>query len=617
MGTLKELHLAVNINDLDIIANIKEDIKLKRLDSLCKAADRIYESSLAHINDEEMRYIFLTRYIKLVNRIGDLQKDRAFTRSRFGKKLQNAEIDREKLRTSLERRYSFLNLSVAKKSIDEVKTKAKLAVKIEDILFKGTFVTAQELFVGFHKNPEDIIVWDTRRQEEYEDSHLKEIKNVNIPETCIVPGYSANVLGKCLPEKSKVEWEQRNKYKYLILMDWKTTEESFGSSILHVLYSIVTKWDVNTNYIQKPYVLNGGYLSWIDLYPTFSTNSQIQYDQDYGDLDELLNLDSIEYPNDFGGGKVEKVPENPAGLGSYGIEANYDYDKSLDDFKESDKGVSYENNIDSTNENKTNDFENKSLCESTPEDSSKIIVREESSNDLEKETSVEKPENTETRPKDLKDFKALGGDQSFNTPTGDIQRIPTINRNLKPILKPKIDRNTKPKFTVKEVLTDKNGKLMYGLTGLDNIRNTCYQNALVQCLRHIPSVIIFVCKGFYQQFLGNKKTSILQELSELIFSLWCNLEKSVYPGKFYDKVREIDPLYAAGTHEDILQFFFAIFEALHEDCSIQIKDDNAAPATRAWNKQLNWTKSFFSDQFYHQLKVCFTKNLFNLFNFFF
>lgn len=46
-------------------------------------------------------------------------------------------------------------------------------------------------------------------------------------------------------------------------------------------------------------MLDGGYLAWIEKYPTLSTNSCVMYDREYSDLDELLDLDNIQYPTDL------------------------------------------------------------------------------------------------------------------------------------------------------------------------------------------------------------------------------------------------------------------------------------------------------------------------------
>lgn len=46
-------------------------------------------------------------------------------------------------------------------------------------------------------------------------------------------------------------------------------------------------------------ILDGGYLSWIEKYPTLSTNSHVIYNKKYSDLDELLDLDNIQYPTDI------------------------------------------------------------------------------------------------------------------------------------------------------------------------------------------------------------------------------------------------------------------------------------------------------------------------------
>lgn len=59
-------------------------------------------------------------------------------------------------------------------------------------------------------------------------------------------------------------------------------------------------------------ILDGGYLAWLDKYPTFSTNSSVYTSNYYEDFDDLLSLDDIEYPGM--GDEKSKLAEEPEEL---------------------------------------------------------------------------------------------------------------------------------------------------------------------------------------------------------------------------------------------------------------------------------------------------------------
>lgn len=52
---------------------------------------------------------------------------------------------------------------------------------------------------------------------------------------------SAHRLGLALPETSKTQWDKRDTYDALILLDWDTTPETFSTSKLSKLRTILTE----------------------------------------------------------------------------------------------------------------------------------------------------------------------------------------------------------------------------------------------------------------------------------------------------------------------------------------------------------------------------------------
>lgn len=149
-----------------------------------------------------------------------------------------------------------------------------------------------------------------------------------------------------------------------------------------------------------------------------------------------------------------------------------------------------------------------------------------------------------------------------------------------------------------------------GLTGLENIRNTCYMNSLIQCMRHLPPVYTFYCNGSYRLHVKEKDLSITVEFAELVRCLWMNSHTVIRPAKFYNRLRTLEPMYGEGQHECVHMFFLFLLDSLHEDAQTDMNEaNNNISRTRvAWLIKFKGKFSFYLKNFYHQIQetqLCF------------
>lgn len=70
------------------------------------------------------------------------------------------------------------------------------------------------------------------------------------------------------------------------------------------------QWDLGRTHKNAPVLLDGGFFEWWQNYPMYCTNKNVLYSKQNTDLDELLNLDKIEYPN-FGEAKSNDMFRAP------------------------------------------------------------------------------------------------------------------------------------------------------------------------------------------------------------------------------------------------------------------------------------------------------------------
>ena len=126
-----------------------------------------------------------------------------------------------------------------------------------------------------------------------------------------------------------------------------------------------------------------------------------------------------------------------------------------------------------------------------------------------------------------------------------------------------------------------------GITGMHNLGNTCYLNAIIQCLAHIDLVSEYFALGSYKHdLLGHESSSTIRRkyksvktrdldefrltltLAELIKSLWqSNLYDLDLCHDFHKVVASKSDQYAGVHQHDAQEFFMWLIDKVHEDCT--------------------------------------------------
>ncbi|CAL1681665.1 unnamed protein product [Lasius platythorax] len=303
--------------------------------------------------DDETAYIFLRRWL---NSVEWIKKSREY---KAGKSIYstNMTVDqinevkniiadlRQKLEIRYERSSKKHNDIVEKMEVETDRVEvteiyapnSDIGLKLpetptDDPLYgdSDAFISCNQLYNLLQKCNRYLII-DTRQKINYDKSRILSDNCINIPQCEIKPGMLGYHFLKCFQEdKHAHELYTHRSAIYvdiIILLDWDTTQESLTSTTsLHVLKDTLKNWDPGTKY-EKIKILNGGYQEWLQRYPAFATNPNINNQITESKNIENEILETIEYPEWVNENEVEITKSK-----LYNIKAsNIDVDEEMDE----------------------------------------------------------------------------------------------------------------------------------------------------------------------------------------------------------------------------------------------------------------------------------------------
>lgn len=185
---------------------------------------------------------------------------------------------------------------------------------------------------------------------------------------------------------------------------------------------------------------------------------------------------------------------------------------------------------------------------------------------------------------------------------------------------------------------DFSGPTEKGATGLNNLGNTCFMNAALQCVSNTrPLTQYFIGeKHLYELNRSNPlgmKGHIAKRYGDLVHDLWSGTSKTVAPLKLRWTIGKYAPRFNGFQQHDSQELLAFLLDGLHEDLNrvqekpyVELKDSAGRPddevAREAWENHALRNRSVVVDLFHGQLqstvtcKVCgHTSVRFDPFNF--
>ncbi|XP_030761435.1 ubiquitin carboxyl-terminal hydrolase 8-like [Sitophilus oryzae] len=585
MQGIIDLNIASDIVDLERLAQTKDVLKVKNPQVIEKVMKNIYtEISKSSLNQEKC-YILCLRYRHAVNRLCQIG-DRKFVMIKYEHELSRVEDKIEELRPILISRYEEHRRKKQKESIIYVQpeTPASNYVNGDSPLFSSEFISAKQLYEAII-NKMNILVVDIRPTNEFEESKIKFENIINVPEDVLGPGLSANVIQTKLKDDAQNIWNKRDSYLIIVFLDWNSSSENVTSTKLSFLKASITEWDINRNYKQAPVILDGGFRGFLESYPISVSNVNVNFVRHNEDIDELLELENISYPEENTGVMQLKhftIQE---------LEDSVNNEESEEEPEELPKKINNIEEIEKKNIEKDIDIGPKgggSAVDKMPSD----ITKDETTPDIIRNKIEEHRMRLLNEARNKKN-KMVGGKAKGSE--GD-----SSGSESKTKLPPPIRRETKPKKPM---------QVFGGWCGLVNIKNTCYMNTVLQCLKCIPIIRSILLANFVNH-VTRRPPEIILEFASVVRALCEGTEydKKVYrPTSFYDVVCKLDPVYKKGNHEDCMEFFLFLLNHLNDDCAQDITTKVMSEREKSWYSHLQGRTSFWVDLFYHQFqctKIC-------------
>ncbi|KAF7269815.1 hypothetical protein GWI33_017157 [Rhynchophorus ferrugineus] len=533
--------------------------------------------------DQEKCFILCLRYLDVIERLCKLG-DRNFVTIKYSHEVSRIQDKVKTLKPILEQRYEQDRHKKQKEHIIPTRPTVPTPITENYSLFAGEYISVKQLYKAINENL-NVLIIDIRPTGEYSQSKILFKNIINVPEDILVPGLSANVIEKKLEGDAQTIWHKRDSYLILVFLDWNSSSENVPCSKLNFVRASVTEWDILRNYKQPPVILNGGFKEFLDSYPSLVTNVHVNFIRHNEDIDELLELEDITYPAE--NAQVMQLKQ-------FTIQELED-SVNIPDSDEDMEVTSKESDSSETNES-ANTSENDSDM-ILPKVTNKGSTIDKPSLNVSKEESLSQIKNKieEERIKLLnearnKKNKILGGKEDFKKGSqGDAFDPPPVRRETKP-------RRQIVAFG--------------GWCGLVNLKNTCYMNTVLQCLKCIP-IIRNILHSNFAHYITRRPPQVINEFAVVIRALSDGTEydKKIFrPNSFYDKICKLDPIYKKGHHEDCMEFFLFLFNHLNDDCACDLKKKSIMiEREKSWYGHLQGRTSFWVDLFYHQFqctKVC-------------
>ncbi|KAJ1400030.1 Ubiquitin specific protease, conserved site [Sesbania bispinosa] len=149
-----------------------------------------------------------------------------------------------------------------------------------------------------------------------------------------------------------------------------------------------------------------------------------------------------------------------------------------------------------------------------------------------------------------------------------------------------------------------------GLTGLQNLGNTCFMNSALQCLAHTPKLVDYFLEDYGRELNHDNPLGMNGEIAlafgDLLRKLWAPGASPVAPRMFKSKLARFAPQFSGFNQHDSQELLAFLLDGLHEDLNrvkckpyTEVKDGDGRPdgevADEYWHNHLARNDSVIVD----------------------
>jgi ubiquitin carboxyl-terminal hydrolase 4/11/15 len=149
-----------------------------------------------------------------------------------------------------------------------------------------------------------------------------------------------------------------------------------------------------------------------------------------------------------------------------------------------------------------------------------------------------------------------------------------------------------------------------GLTGLQNMGNTCFMNSALQCLAHTPKLVDYFLGDYKREINHDNPLGMNGEIAsafgDLMKKLWAPGASPIAPRTFKSKLAHFAPQFSGFNQHDSQELLAFLLDGLHEDLNrvknkpyFEAKDGDGRPdeevADEYWNNHLARNDSIIVD----------------------
>ncbi|PNF42973.1 hypothetical protein B7P43_G11111 [Cryptotermes secundus] len=157
------------------------------------------------------------------------------------------------------------------------------------------------------------------------------------------------------------------------------------------------------------------------------------------------------------------------------------------------------------------------------------------------------------------------------------------------------------------------GNIVYGITGLENLGNSCYMSSIIQCINNTIPLSMYFCNEVHLEHVNHDNAStrgvVAEEFGAVVRTLWSGQYRSIsYPG-LKKVVAQHMKQFQGCIQQDSHEFHIILMDLLHEDLKRNIRkfseretgDENLS-ADQAWGNFQMYNESIIKFLFYGQQK---------------